>query len=108
MVAITHEYVIAVERICEQAEMSMHPRFMALFSDLGSYFIILWPNIGISGKLILFHISFRRPEVLKITAKMGVGLDIYPRNPNYIADRSYLTRNECRYHIVADLKFRTF
>ena len=37
-------------------------------------------------------ISFRRPEVLQITAKIGVRLDIYPLKPTYTADRSYLTR----------------
>ena len=34
-----------------------------------------------------FPISFRRPEVLKITAKMGVGFDIYVWKPAYAADR---------------------
>ena len=32
-------------------------------------------------------IPFRRPEVLKITAKMGVGFDIYVWKPAYAANR---------------------
>ena len=51
--------------------------FIVLFYGLICYCIIVWTNLGISGKLILFfYISFWRPEVLKITAKIGVGLDI--------------------------------
>ena len=35
----------------------------------------------------MIYISFRRPEVLKITAKMGVGFDIYVWKPAYATDR---------------------
>ena len=87
LVAVTHEYVIAVERIFERAEMWIQPRFIVLFHGLRCYCIILWPKLGISGKLTLFNISFRRPEVLKITPKIEVRFDIYVWKPACAADR---------------------
>ena len=58
LAAVTHEYITAVERICEWAEMCIKPRFIVLFHGLRCYCIILWPKLGISGKLTLFYISF--------------------------------------------------
>ena len=44
-------------------------------------------NQSVSHQDIWELISFRRPGVLKITAKMGVGFDIYIWKPAYAADR---------------------
>ena len=49
----------------------LKPRFIVLCHGLRCYCIILWPKLGISGKLTLVYTSFRRPGFENHSKKGG-------------------------------------